>query len=147
MFSETVNPKIDWEASEMMISSLIFNKLGAILNNDSSFNTKKMFFEKEVLQKVLTKLQRLTHEISRKYDDSEIQEEIKKEEKKEEKEEDFLRKVEKRKGVGYDREGSGKKWMVNEYLKQKEEKNKFILHLLKLLNQLLDIDFDSEEGK
>lgn len=33
-----------------------------------------------------------------------------------EKEENYLKKIEKRKGVGYDKEGSGKKWVINDYL-------------------------------
>lgn len=147
LFCEQVTEKTNLEEGEKMISQLIFVKLWHILRNNPILETKLIFLKKQVLIKLLKKLERLTLEISRVYDESVPVKTDEQNQPQNEKEEDLLKKIEKRKGVGYVPEGSGKKWMVNEYLNQKEARNQFILFLLQLLNDLIDIDFTAEEAK
>ena len=133
----------NWQEAEFLISSLIFEKLSLILKNTDSVQTRVVFFEKDVLRKLLDKLRSLTNEISRVYDDTKevVPEAV--EQETIEKDEPFVKEVRKRKGVGYDKEGSGKKWIVNEYLAKKKLKNEFIVYLLKLFNNLFAVDFET----
>lgn len=70
LFCEQPSEKTNLEESEIMISKLIFTKLGQILSENSTFEIKIKFLEKNVLHKLLKKLEGLTMEISRVYDDS-----------------------------------------------------------------------------
>ena len=142
LFTGSKTSSADWNENEILVSSLIFNKLGSILSNTKSYKTRISFLKKNVLSKLLVKLQSLTHENIRKYDDS-IPKEIKEEVKiiKKEDDEDLVKEIKKRKGVGYDKEGSGKKWLVKEYFEKRKIRNEFIVHLLKLFNNLMDIEY------
>ena len=120
--------KRDWKDADFKISRLIFEKLSLILKNTDSIQTRINFFEIDVLGKLLSKLRSLTSEIKREYDDTpeKVIQVIKK------KEESLLKDIKKKKGVGYDKEGSGQKWMISEYLKNKKIKNEFVIYLLQL---------------
>ena len=83
----------------------------------------------------------LTNETSRVYDDSKVEQIEEKKVEKIEKEENLVKEIKKRKGVGYDKEGSGQKWHVQEYYKKRQERNQFLVHLLKLFNNLMDNEF------
>ena len=104
LFIGSNNSKRDWQKTDFEISRLIFDKLGSILKNTDSLETRLSFFKIDVLRKLLDKLKILTNEICRKYDDT--PEKIIKIKKKEE---SLIKEIKKRKGVGYDKEGTGQK--------------------------------------
>lgn len=133
----------DWSEAEMTISSLIFEKLANILKNSVSYEVRADFLNKNVLKMLLNKLHSLTNEISRVYSDEDHVEEIISEVVI--KKEPIVKEIKKRKGVGYDKEGSGKKWLVNEYFAKKKVRNEFMVHLLKLFNNLFSIQFPSND--
>ena len=145
LFIGSSTSKRNWEESEFTISNLIFEKLAMVLKNTNSISTRFLFFEKNVLRKLLDKLRGLSYENVRTFlsKKDEVIEVLKEQEKVDDKDEPLLKEIKKRKGVGYEKEGSGKKWIVNEYLAKKKLRNDFIVSLLKLFKNLFTIPFDS----
>ena len=132
----------NWQEAEFLVSSLIFEKLASILKNTDSIQTRLVFFDKNVLRKLLDKLKFLTNETSRVYDDAPTKIDQTPIETQTIKEESLIKEVKKRKGVGYDKEGTGKKWLVNEYLAKKKLRNEFVVHLLKLFKNLFAVSYE-----
>lgn len=133
----------NWEEAEFAISNLMFDKLASILKNSDSLDMRFAFFEKNVLRKLLDKLRALTYDNVRTF-----REDAPAEPQAPlpvpalaDKDEPLLKEVKKRKGVGYEKEGSGKKFMVNEYLAKKKLRNEFIVSLLKLFKNLFSLSF------
>ena len=130
-----------WMEWNMHVSALIFGRLAMILKNDPSDQTRDAFLERKVPKKLLDKLAELTGDICRAYVSDEDLHKTHAEEEddiRETKEEpqNFKKEIKKRKGVGYDKEGTGKKWVVTEYLEKKKRKNQIVVELLRLFNNL-----------
>jgi ubiquitin-activating enzyme E1 len=135
----------NWEEAEFNISNLLFDKLTSILRNTDSVATRYLFFEKNVLRKLLDKLRTLTYDNVRTYKPDAPEEAATPApvEPAPEKDEPLLKEIKKRKGVGYEKEGSGKKFMVNEYLAKKKQRNEFVVTLLRLFKSLFSLPLDS----
>ena len=141
-----------WNEWNMHVSALIFGRLAMILKNSPSNEMRESFLAKNVHKKLLNKLAELTGDICRVFvSDEKLNKKVEQEEDiKETKEEtqNFKKEIKKRKGVGYDKEGTGKKWVVTEYLEKKKRKNQIIIELLRLFNNLFPKDHaESEEGE
>jgi hypothetical protein len=54
--------KRNWEEAEFAISNLLFEKLASILKNSDSLDMRFVFFQKNVLKKLLDKLRFLTND-------------------------------------------------------------------------------------
>lgn len=143
LFIDSQKSTRNWEDAEFMISNLMFDKLASILKNTDSLPTRFVFFEKNVLRKLLDKLKTLSYENERKYSETNDQENVVVNEIPFDKEEPILKEIKKRKGVGYEKEGTGKKWMVNEYLAKKKLRNEFIVNLLKLFKNLFALPLEN----
>lgn len=142
LFIGGANSERNWQEAEFLVSSLMFEKLALILKNTDSIDMRIVFFEKNVLRKLLDKLKFLTNETSRVYDDTPEKVDTVVAESQVIKEESLVKEVKKRKGVGYDKEGSGKKWLVTEYLAKKKLRNEFVVHLLKLFKNLFSVNYE-----
>jgi ubiquitin-activating enzyme E1 len=147
LFIGSGTSKRNWEEAEFAISSLVFEKLANILKNTDSVPMRFVFFRKNVLRKLLAKLRVLSYENVRTFVEGGLRETdqavaVAQGEEDKDKDEPLLKEVKKRKGVGYEKEGSGKKWIVNEYLAKKKLRNEFIVSLLKLFKNLFKVDAD-----
>lgn len=133
----------DWAASEMSISWLILQKLATMLSNNNSLEMRIKFLKLNVLELMLEKIAGLSNEIKRKYCENPEQEEPQpaKEPEKPAKEETYTKEIKKRKGVGYDKEGTGKKWIVTDYLAKKKQRTDFITDILRLFLLIFDRDY------
>ena len=136
----------DWVLAEFNISCLIIQKLANILANSNSLELRLKLLKFDVLQLMLDRIASLTGEIRRRFDDSEeVEEDAKPKGPTPDENENLTKKIQKRKGVGYEKEGTGKKWNVNDYLTKKKQRNDFLIEILKLFQLLFNYDYPESE--
>ena len=137
-------PDKQWQANEEIVVASIYSSLGNLLKEVRQTELRDFIIKSGIFEKILERLQSISKETSRKYQEEvEVVEEKKEEDKKKEEEQ---KGVIKRKGVGY--EGvTNTNWSTDEFFKLAETKNKKIQALLTIIINSLDVEgWDAPEG-
>lgn len=155
IFAEMKQPESWWSSKEELIFTNIYKSVGSIFELDHSKEIRANLISDGILSMLFERLQNISKETVRKFEQITHQQEVaptepektEKEGEQEDDEDDFgNKKLEKRKGVGYDNGGSKSTWSTQDYLQLKDKKNIRIMMIVNILKNILSCpDWSVEE--